>query len=70
MTNTPSFKGRLIRDTHVMFAVNFADGRSAYIRVPPRTVEFGSGGVLELARKAQGRGEIPDGAIAGVKRVR
>jgi hypothetical protein len=28
-----------MRDTHVMFAVNYVDGRSAYIRVPPKTVE-------------------------------
>jgi hypothetical protein len=64
------FRSRFTRDTMVMFAITFANGRSAYLRVPPRTVEFGSGGVVDLAREAQGRGEIPAGAILSVKRVR
>jgi len=53
-----------------MFAVNYEDGRTAYITVSPRLLEGGDHLALSIARKRQEKGEIPDGEIKGVKRVR
>ncbi len=71
MPSTPSrhrhFSGR---DTKVLFAINFQDGRMAYFRVSRASAERGSMMVTDIAREAQDRGEIPPGTIVGVKRVR
>jgi len=58
------------RDYHVMFAVNYENGRIAYIRVSPKQLELGEHLVPAIAREMQAKGEIPDGEIKGVKRVR
>jgi hypothetical protein len=58
------------RDHHVMFVVSYGDGRTAYIRVAPNLLERGDHIVPAIARERQEKGEIPDGEIKGVKRVR
>jgi hypothetical protein len=65
---SPYQSQRKRRDHHILFAVRFEDGRSAYIRVSPTMAD--SGDVMALAREQQERGEIPVGTIIGVKRVR
>ena len=57
-------------DKLVMFAVQYADGRSAYIRVPAKADEYGTGPVLSIAEAQQGTGELPPGVILRVQRVR
>ena len=58
------------RDSNVLFAVYYADGRSAYITLSPKKLESGDHVVPALARELQEKGEIPPGEIKGVKRVR
>ena len=58
------------RDTNVMFAVNFEDGRTAYITINPKLLEPGDHVARIVARQRQDKGEIPVGEIASVKRVR
>jgi hypothetical protein len=58
------------RDTNIMFAVNYEDGRSAYITISPKALEQGDHVVNAVARERQARGEIPAGDIKAVKRVR
>jgi hypothetical protein len=58
------------RDHNVMFAVQFEDGRTAYLTVSPKVVEEGPLVVHEQIRSRQEKGEIPEGEIATVKRVR
>ena len=58
------------RDTNIMFAVNYADGRTAYITMSPRGLEHGDQRAHQVARERQEKGEIPDGEIKAVKRVR
>ena len=53
-----------------MFEVRYADGRSAYIRVDPKAVEYGTAPVLGIAKARQATGEIPDGEIVSVQKVR
>jgi hypothetical protein len=53
-----------------MFAVHYQDGRSAYITVSPKLLEGGDHLVLSIARDRQQKGEIPEGTIKTVKRVR
>jgi hypothetical protein len=67
MTN---FRGptRKPKDHHVLLAVAYEDGRSAYIRVAPTIAE--NGDLRAVARECQERRELPDGTITGVKRVR
>ncbi len=55
---------------NVMFAVNYEDGRTAYILVPRKDVQSGDHLVTSIARERQEQGEIPEGSIRGVKRVR
>lgn len=54
----------------VMFAVSYDDGRTAYLVID----NHGSGDqdyrVGALARERQARGELPEGSITGIKRVR
>ena len=65
---SPYQSQRKPRDHHILFAVRFEDGRSAYIRVSPTVAD--SGDVIAIAREHQNRGAIPVGTITGVKRVR
>ena len=58
------------KDTLVLFAVQYADGRSAYIRVDSKADEYGTGPVLSIAKAQQETGEIPPGEILRVQRVR
>jgi len=58
------------KDNHVMFAVRFEDGRSAYLRIDPKAAEFGTAPVIAIAKVRQQSGEIPDGEIVSVQRVR
>ncbi len=53
-----------------MFAVNYEDGRAAYITINPKTVEPGDHVAGTVARERQEKAEIPAGNIASVKRVR
>jgi hypothetical protein len=53
-----------------MFAVNYEDGRTAYITISPKVLEPGDHVVRTVARERQAKGEIPAGEIATVKRVR
>ena len=58
------------RDINIMFAVNYVDGRTAYIMISPKALEPGDHLARTVARERQAKGEIPDGEIKGVKRVR
>jgi hypothetical protein len=58
------------RDTNIMFAVNYEDGRTAYITINPKLLEPGDHVARTIARERQDKGEIPAGEIASVKRVR
>ncbi len=54
----------------VMFAVNYDDGRTAYLVVQ----NHGSGDqdylIPAIARERQSLGELPEGTISAIKRVR
>jgi hypothetical protein len=54
----------------VMYSLSFADGRTGYVVVPQELVEHGDEDVPSIARERQRRGEVPDGDIISVKRVR
>jgi hypothetical protein len=58
------------KDTQHLFAVRYADGRSAYIRANPTVAEYGTGPVLAIAQARQTTGEIPDGDIVSVQKVK
>jgi hypothetical protein len=58
------------KDTQHTFVVRYADGRSAYIRVDPKAADYGNAPILAIARAKQGAGEIPDGDIDSVQKVR
>ena len=58
------------RDYNIMFAVNYVDGRTAYITISPGTLKGGDHLAQAVARERQEKGEIPDGEILAVKRVR
>ena len=58
------------RDRNLMFAVTYEDGRTAYITIDPDVIRSGDHVARVVARERQHRGEIPEGEIAGVKRVR
>ena len=53
-----------------MFAVHYADGRTAYMRVSPEAARHGTMVVMDVARERQEAGEIPGGTILSVKQVR
>ncbi len=63
-------KAEIARGKSVMFSVHFEDGRTAYFVVQ------GHGGpdqdfrALGLAQERQRTGEVPEGAIRAVRRVR
>jgi hypothetical protein len=65
-----NWDNRRKRDTNIMFAVNFQDGRTAYITISPKLLEAGDHVARVVARERQDKGEIPEGEIASVKRVR
>ena len=54
----------------VMYSLRFSDGRTGYVVVPQELVEHGDQDVRSIARERQRRGEVPDGDIISVKRVR
>ena len=58
------------RDHNIMFAVNFEDGRTAYMTIDPYTLRSGDHVARIVARERQEKGEIPEGQIIAVKRVR
>ena len=67
----PTHGGRFRpKDTQDMFAVRYADGSSAYIRVDRKAAEHGSAPVLGIAKARQATGEIPKGEIVSVQKVR
>jgi hypothetical protein len=49
------------RDYNIMFAVNYEDGRTAYITVSPKLLEGGDHLVSAIARERREKGEIPNG---------
>ncbi len=57
-------------DYNILFAVYYVDGRAAYIAISPKKLAGGNHGVPAIARELQDKGEIPDGEIKCVKRVR
>lgn len=57
------------RDVNIMFAVNFADGRTAYLTISPYHLRDGDHVVPTIVRKRQEQGEIPEGQIASIRRV-
>ena len=65
-----NWDNRRKRDANIMFAINFQDGRTAYITVSPKLLEAGDHVARVVARERQDKGEIPEGEIASVKRVR
>jgi hypothetical protein len=65
-----NFDNRRKRDTNIMFAVSYEDGRTAYITISPKLLQPGENVARIVARERQERGEIPQGEIASVKRVR
>ena len=52
-----------------MFAANYEDGRTAYF-VIENCAKADDHRAASVARERQERGELPDGVITGVKRVR
>ena len=58
------------RDHNVMFAVNYNDGRTAYLTISPKFLDRGDHMVREMVRERQEKGDIPEGEILSVKRVR
>ncbi len=65
-----NWDNRRKRDPNIMFAVNYRDGRTAYITIKPKALESGDHVSRSVARQQQEKGEIPEGEIASVKRVR
>ena len=56
-----SWDNRRKRDTNIMFAVNYHDGRTAYITIKPKQLEQGDHVARTVARERQEKGEIPEG---------
>ena len=65
-----TWDGRRKRDPNAMFAVTYQNGNTAYITISPFILRNGDHVVAAVARERQEKGEIPDGEIASVKRVR
>jgi hypothetical protein len=65
-----NWDNRRKRDPNIMFAVNYEDGRTAYITIKPKALESGDHVSRGVARERQDKGEFPEGEIASVKRVR
>ncbi len=58
------------RGTSVMFAAHFEDGRTAYFVIPGHGTSDEDHKALAVARERQRTGELPEGAIRTIKRVR
>jgi hypothetical protein len=58
------------RDFNIMFAVSYRDGRTAYLTISPKVLESVNNDARKIACERQEKGEIPDGEISVVKRVR
>jgi hypothetical protein len=58
------------KNPNTMFSVNYSDRRTAYLTISPYLLRDGDHGVPTIVRKRQEKGEIPEGEIVGVKRVR
>ena len=54
----------------VMFAVNFEDGRTAYLVIENHGGPSEDYLVGAMAKERQGAGSLPTGAIANIRRVR
>ena len=54
----------------VMFAVNFDDGRTAYLVIENHGAPSEDYLIPALAKERQGAGTLPSGAIANIRRVR
>ena len=54
----------------VMFAVNYDDGRTTYLVIQNRGTTDQDYLVPTIARERQKQGELPDGMITTIKRVR
>jgi hypothetical protein len=53
-----------------MFAVNYRDGQTAYLTISPHLLRDGDHVVPDIVRKRQEKGEISEGEIVSIKRVR
>jgi hypothetical protein len=53
-----------------MFAAHFEDGRTAYFVIPGHGTSDEDHKALAVARERQRTGELPEGAIRTIKRVR
>jgi hypothetical protein len=62
------------RKTHhprsVMFAVSYDDGRTAYFVIENHDKASGDAIAGSLAREHQAQGQLPEGTITAVRRVR
>ena len=67
---TPELHHHSGHDLPMRAKLAHADGRSAYIRVDPKAAEHGTAPVLGIAKARQSTGEIPDGEIVSVQRVK
>ncbi len=54
----------------VMFAVNYDDGRTAYLVIEGHGKSGEDHLVAPIARERQEQGVLPEGTIASIKRVR
>lgn len=54
----------------VMFAVSYEDGRTAYLVVEKHGTRDQDYLIPTIARERQTQGELPEGAISIIKRVR
>jgi hypothetical protein len=61
---------RSVRPNSVMFAANYEDGRTAYFVVEGHGRPNDDYLAGPIAKERQERGELPDGVIRSVKRVR
>ena len=60
----------IARGKSVMFSAHFEDGRVGYFVIPRHGTADEDYKALDEARKRQGIGELPEGKIRSVKRVR
>jgi hypothetical protein len=58
------------RGKSVMFSAHFEDGRTAYFVIQGHGTSEEDYLALDIARERQRKGELPDGGICSVKRVR
>ncbi len=63
-------KSSIARGKSVMFAVHFEDGRTGYFVIQGHGSSDEDHRALGVARERQKTGELPEGVIRTVKRVR